>query len=184
MKVNEEGRKIKVYYASGDVKTVVMDSHLSDAEIVWHFPKDKLFNIGRGGNEFISKVKKIEFLEKQLGGTKMETTPKKRTKKTVGAISEKTASFVASAMKTRQSTTGKPKSSLSGTKKKRKARKSTVKKLSLAKTAIKQTSKLIATLTKAVKNDKTPKEVTLATIAKVKTRVSSVGKSLGTIKNI
>ena len=179
-----EGRKVKIYYASGDVRTIIMDTHLSDAEIVWHFPKDKLFNIGRGGNDFITKVKKIEFLDKQLGETNMKATPKKRKKKTMGAISEKTASFVASAMKTRQSTTGKPSPSLSGTKKKRATRKSTVKKLSLAKTAIKQTAKLITTLTKAVKNDKTPKKITLATIAKVKTRVSSVGKSLGTIKNI
>ncbi|NTW18170.1 MAG: hypothetical protein HGA42_00550 [Nostocales cyanobacterium W4_Combined_metabat2_030] len=151
---SESLRTVKVTYSNGESITTSMAAHLTDTEIKAYFRIGKTFNIGNGAKDLMVQVKSVKILDKKLGGVKM----KKVVKKTV-----------------RKSTT--PKKAT-----KRPAHKTTIKKLSLAKTAIKQASELVTELKRAVTSGKAQKKPILATIAKVKTRVARVKKSLGTIK--
>ncbi len=56
-------RVVKVYYNSGDVITTNMSANLTNKEIRDYYRVGKVFNLGKGARDSLTKVKKIEILK-------------------------------------------------------------------------------------------------------------------------
>jgi hypothetical protein len=61
--LSENFREVKVYFDNGDHLVTSMNGQLTDEEISNYYRVGKSFNLGVGGKDNMTKVKKIEILK-------------------------------------------------------------------------------------------------------------------------